>query len=109
MKLDVFMLTTIDNPFNPFTQFDEWYRYDMGMLYGTCGYLARIAKTTPEMTDEEEQEELNRAMDEICAVNPLGIHKKVSIDDYKHGKWHAKKLKIDPKFAKNGKNTPSEG
>ena len=107
--MEEFMLTTVDNPFNPFTQFNEWFRYDMGMHYNTAGYLARIAKITNEMTDEEQEEEINRAMDEICEVNPLGIHKKVTANDYKNGKWHAKKVKSAAELAKNGENTPSEG
>jgi len=37
------MLTTIDNPFNPFTQFDEWKDFDETQGYYTCPYLARIA------------------------------------------------------------------
>ena len=107
--MEEFMLTTIDNPFNPFTQFDEWYRYDLGMHYGTCGYLARIAKITQNMTDEEEEEEINRAMDEICEVNPLGIHKKVTRNDYKNGKWHPKRFVIEEKFKSKPVDTPSEG
>ena len=43
------MLTTIDNPFNPFDQFDEWFAYDVSKGYHTCSYLARIAKTSDEI------------------------------------------------------------
>lgn len=45
------MLTTIDNPFNPFTQWDEWKRYDEDKKYYTCSYLARIAKTSDDLSE----------------------------------------------------------
>ena len=102
------MLTTIDNPFNPFTQFDEWYRYDMGRHYNSCGYLARIAKSRPNMTEEEDEEETIRAMDEICAVNPLKIYRKVTRKDYKNGKWHPKKIEIDDFFKEKGSKPPED-
>lgn len=34
-------LTTVDNKWNPFTQFSEWYNEDVHVLnYNTCGFLA---------------------------------------------------------------------
>ena len=40
------MLTTFDNPFNPFEQFVQWRLFDIEKGYYTCEYLARIAKCT---------------------------------------------------------------
>lgn len=73
-----FMLTTIDNPFDPFTEYDDWYRYDIDMGYHTCAYLARIANTSHELSDADEEVEINNAIDEIVRLNVLGIYKKVS-------------------------------
>ena len=39
------MLSTIDNPFNPFDDFDSWFHYDIEKGYNSCSYLARIART----------------------------------------------------------------
>lgn len=72
------MLTTIDNPYNPFTDFDDWYAYDTAMGYNTCGYLARIAATSPVLSDTENQKELERAIDEIVEFNVYGIHRKIT-------------------------------
>ena len=36
------MLTTIDNPYNPFTQFSKWFMFDTEKGYNSCGYLDRI-------------------------------------------------------------------
>ena len=38
------MLTTFDNPFDPFEQFTSWFLFDVEKGYNTCGRLARIAK-----------------------------------------------------------------
>ena len=71
------MLTTIDNPYDPFDQFDLWFMFDVEKGYNTCGYLARIAKITDDMSDKEEEEEIERAIDEIILYNPLHIYKKL--------------------------------
>ena len=47
------MLTTIDNPYDPFDQFDEWYSYDMDAGYNTCAYLARVSFTSDSLSDKE--------------------------------------------------------
>ena len=83
------MLTTLDNPYNPFEQFTHWLLFDKEQGYNTCEYLARIAYLSDDMTQKEENEEIERAIDEIIFTNPLPIYKKVfrnndkSIDDTK--------------------------
>lgn len=72
------MLTTIDNPFNPFTHFKEWFMFDVEKGYNTCAYLGRIAHLTSDMSQKEENEEVERAIDEIITLNPLHIYKKVT-------------------------------
>ena len=74
-------LTTIDNPFNPSTQFDEWNRYDIDHGYFTNAYLARIAKTSDELSDADYLLEVESAIDEICKLNVLGIYKKITITE----------------------------
>ena len=73
------MLTTLDNPFNPFTQYDEWYAFDESNGYHTCGYLARIARVSEELSEQEESVAIEDAIDEIIKLNVLGIYKKVSM------------------------------
>lgn len=71
------MLTTIDNPFDPFNQFDSWYAFDQNKGYGTCSYLARIARTSDQLTDAENEREVERAIDEILKYDFKKIYKKV--------------------------------
>lgn len=77
-----YMLTTVDNPYSPFTQFDEWYGYDLSQGYDTCGYLARVAYTSENLSESNESYAIDQAMDEIIELNPLGIYKKVTKFDY---------------------------
>lgn len=71
-----YMVTTIDNPFNYFTQFDDWYRFDVDHGYNTCAYLARIAAYSDEMSENDKIRVINDAVDEICKMNVLGIYRK---------------------------------
>ena len=65
----VCMLTTNDNPFDPFVNFDEWFHYDIDHGYNSCGKMMRIAKLEPDMTDEEENIEVERAIDEFVKLD----------------------------------------
>lgn len=76
----VAMLTTIDNPFDPFDQWDDWYRFDFEKGYRTCEYLAQIANCSADLSDELNQEETERAIDEIIRFNPLLNYTKVVRD-----------------------------
>ena len=72
------MLTTIDNPFDPFEQFTSWLLFDVEKGYNSCAYLARIAKLSDDMSQKEIEDEIERAIDEIIFYNPLNIYKKVT-------------------------------
>lgn len=71
------MLTTIDNPFDPFDDFSSWFLYDVEKGYNTCSYLARIAKTSDQFTEKENDEEIERAIDEIIEYDFMHIYVKV--------------------------------
>ena len=71
------MLTTFDNPFDPFEQFTSWFMFDVEKGYNSCAYLARIAKLTDDMSDQEVSDEINRAIDEIIKYDFMNIYKKV--------------------------------
>ena len=70
-------LTIFDNPYNPITEFDKWFQYDEDHDYHSSGYLARIARTSNQMSDEENDMEIERAIDEIIDIDPFGIYTKV--------------------------------
>jgi ribonucleotide reductase beta subunit family protein with ferritin-like domain len=64
------MITTTDNPFNPFTQYDRWAAYDEKECgYYSASYLARIAATSPELSEAEMNRAIEDACDEICQMD----------------------------------------
>ena len=71
------MITTFDNPYNPFTNFNDWFMFDVEKGYYTCNYLARIVNLSDDMTEKEQEAEIERAIDEIILYNPFNIYKKI--------------------------------
>ena len=70
-------LTTADNPYDPLDQFVEWWNYDTTMGYYTAAYVARVARTSEELSDSDNQIELLKAIDEIIELNPLTPYIKI--------------------------------
>ena len=71
------MLSTVDNPYNPFTEWDKWLMHDNDAGHGSCAYLARVAHTSDELSDSENEDEIERAIDEIIRYDPFNIYIKV--------------------------------
>lgn len=76
------MLTTVDNPFNPFEQFTSWWLFDIEKGYNSCSRLMRIAKLSDDMSSKEEEDEIERAIDEIVKYDFLDVYKKVKKEDF---------------------------
>ena len=72
------MLTTFDNPFDPFDEFVPWFLFDVEKGYNTCSRLARIARSSEDFSTIEDKIETERAIDEIIDYDFLNIYKKVT-------------------------------
>lgn len=70
-------LTTVDNPYDPFEQFTSWFLFDEEKGYHSTSYLGRIARTSDELSDEENNREEERAIDEIIKYDFRNIYRKV--------------------------------
>lgn len=77
-----YMLTTVDNPYDPFTQFDEWYVWDQNAGYCTPGLLARVSHSSDEISDVDQFLAIQQAMDEIVRENVSGVHKKIQWGEF---------------------------
>lgn len=77
-----YMLTTVDNPFDPFTRFEEWLQFDTVMGYNTPSFLARIAKVSNDLSDPDQALAIQWAIDEIVQENVSGMWRKVSRDSF---------------------------
>lgn len=75
-----YLLTTTDNPFNPHKQWDEWYSWDEAAGYSTCGLLARIVKTSDELSEADNELAIDQAIEEIVMINASGVHRKIAPD-----------------------------
>ncbi len=75
--MTVHMLTTMDNPYDPFTQFDEWRQFDESSGYYTIQYQARLTITSDELSDADQDAAIEFAIDEIVRENINGMYKKV--------------------------------
>ncbi len=62
-------LTTTDNPWDPFTDFDRWYNYDYSMGYNTCQYLARLAPQSSELSEDKNDAELESVINDAVRLN----------------------------------------
>ena len=72
-----YMLTTVDNPYDPFTQWDEWFAWDQTAGYHTPGLLARVARLSDDLAEADVNRAIQQAIDEIVKENVLGVFKKV--------------------------------
>lgn len=72
------MLTTVDNPWNPFTNFDEWRAFDESSGYHTSAFLARIVRSSEALSEDQQSQAIEDAIDEIVRENVLGLYRKVS-------------------------------
>jgi hypothetical protein len=78
-----YMLTTVDNPFNPFTRFDEWLEYDISMGYNTVAFLARVAMVSYDLSEPDQALAVQHAIDDIAQENVSGMWRKVSRESAK--------------------------
>lgn len=69
-------LTTFDNPFDPFEQFDKWLMFDIEKGYDCCGRLDRLLKVDDDMSSVEVEQAIEEAIDRIIELDILNIYKK---------------------------------
>lgn len=79
-------LTTIDNPFDPFEQFNDWFEFDIEKGYYTCSRLARLADLSDDLSEVERNNEIERAIDELIKYDFLDIYKKVKRNENSNAK-----------------------
>jgi hypothetical protein len=77
-----YMLTTVDNPYNPFVDFNAWLSYDIRMGYNTASFLARVAMLPDDLPEPYISLAIQNAIDEIVRENVSGMWRKVSRESY---------------------------
>lgn len=64
-----YLLSTEDNPFDPHTQYEQWYDYDEQKGHCTCGLIARLAHSSIELGIEDDAIAYDDACDRILGLN----------------------------------------
>lgn len=75
--MDEYMLSTSDNPFNPFTEWEQWFAFDARLGYHTPSYLARVVRSSSELSESDQLVAINDGIDEIIQFNLTGNYIKV--------------------------------
>lgn len=77
------MLSTVDNPIDPFTSFSEWYNRDLALGHDTLGLLARVAAVPSDLSQMDRDNAIIQAIEEIARENVTGVHRIVTAEDFK--------------------------
>lgn len=72
------MLTTVDNPFDPFDDYSSWWAYDVTSGYNSGQLLARVANYSEDLPPAAQAQAIEQAIDEIVRENVLGVFRKIS-------------------------------
>jgi hypothetical protein len=73
-----YMLTTVDNPYDPFTKFNEWLAWDTKAGYNCAALLARVTYNSDSLSEPDQALAIQHAIDEIIIENVSGMYTKVS-------------------------------
>lgn len=74
--------TTMDNPWNPFTQRQEWTSVDVDEKHHcTDEWLAIFSKAARNLEEDEYNDAVSDAVDMMLDINPSGMHYKVYEDE----------------------------
>ena len=74
-----YMITTVDNPFDPAEDFHRWWLFDVEHHYKTCETLARLAQFDDEMSEEEVDAANEYAIDRMIELDFEKKYKKIKV------------------------------
>ena len=80
---EIVRLTTIDNPYDPIDDYDRWLATDFQLAIAnhrrdTCSMLALFARCSENFSDKRNNEEIERAIDEIEAEIQNSLDREVT-------------------------------
>lgn len=70
-------ITTADNPYDPIEDYTHWDQWDQDHGYHTSAYLARVVRTSDELSSADQLEALEQGIDEIVSLNLTGNYQKI--------------------------------
>lgn len=76
------LITTKDNPYSPFTRFDEWWNFDFMHEYNTCGLVGRLVITSSDLSDYDYDEAVDIAYAKAIKLSKSQMHEVVKKSDF---------------------------
>lgn len=76
------MITTMDNPYDPFTQWDEWSAFDLSHGYNSWNKVARLAKISDHNTDEDNERAITDAIYRLVDLDPIGEYRACTREEF---------------------------
>jgi len=70
-----YMLTTNDNPYDPFVDFDKWYNFDVSHGYYTCQILGALALTSDGVSEAINSANIDEAVRSILSTDYENLYK----------------------------------
>lgn len=74
-------ITTVDNPYNPFTQWEQWLLFDTRSGYHTSNRLAKVSTISEQLSEDEVYDTVERGIEELMKFG--AIDKEGNIVEYK--------------------------
>jgi hypothetical protein len=74
------MLTTVDNPFDPFDEHEQWAAFDASLGYNTEAIVARLTLWSENLSLADQLEADEQAIDDLVKTNVTGVYRKVVRD-----------------------------
>lgn len=86
-------LTTADNVWNPFTNFEAWFAFDTVNQHNCNQVLAKFALTSDMLSEEENRQAVEDAIDKIIELDPEHLYCRVYAATFEEDLKKAKDLK----------------
>ena len=77
----LYKLTTIDNPFHPVDERDQWERFDLDHGYNTDALVEKLSGFSDDMTEAEIRRAENDVMDDLVRLDLECKYRKVLIEE----------------------------
>ena len=84
ISMERYILTTIDNPYDPIDEFEKWDEFDKSHGYYTNQRLAKIQQPVSALTDVENQRIINGSVDDFIRLfqqDGSNLYRRIVIDE----------------------------
>jgi len=81
IRMKRYLLTTVDNPYHPIDELEQWLAFDEEHGYYTNQRIAKVHQHSLHLTDAENQRIVNGIIDDFIRLDETGLYKKIVIEE----------------------------